>query len=309
MYRNIALCTLALGLGACSTPQAPPAAAAAGTRPLLVAHRAGAADAPENTLVAIRTALRNGADAMWLSVQLSRDGVPVLYRPADLAANTDGSGPVADKTVEQLQQLNAGWQFRATDSQGAITYPYRDRPVPIPTLREALASLPPGMPVMLDMKALPAGPQADAVARVLDHAHAWDRATLYSTEAAYQQAFAAYPRARLFETRDATRGRLAQVALQQQCVDAPARPVWAAFEYRRALDVVEKFTLGEGRSPVRATLWTPASVACFRSVAPVRILAIGVNTADDYRAAAALGVDAVMVDSPRAMRGVPGAGN
>ena len=73
--------------------------------------------------------------------------------------------------------------------------------------------------------------------------------------------------------------------------------------------MVEKFTLGEGRSPVRATLWTPASVACFRSVAPVRILAIGVNTADDYRAAAALGVDAVMVDSPRAMRGVPGAGN
>ena len=308
MYRNIVLCALAVGLGACSSPQAPPRAAA-GSRPLLVAHRAGAADAPENTLVAIRSALRNGADAMWLSVQLSRDGVPVLYRPADLAANTDGSGPVADKTVKQLQGLNAGWQFRATDSQGAITYPYRDQPVPIPTLREALASLPPGMPVMLDMKALPAGPQADAVARVLDHAHAWDRVTLYSTETAYQQAFAAYPRARLFESRDATRGRLVQVALQQQCVDAPARPLWTAFEYRRAVDVVEKFTLGEGRSPARATLWTPASVACFRSQAPVRILAIGVNTADDYRAAAGLGVDAVMVDSPRAMRGATGGSN
>ncbi|MDU1795345.1 MAG: hypothetical protein E6801_01825, partial [Pseudomonas aeruginosa] len=32
---------------------------------------AGTADYPENTLLAIRKALDNGADALWLSVQLS----------------------------------------------------------------------------------------------------------------------------------------------------------------------------------------------------------------------------------------------
>ena len=54
--------------------------------PQIIAHRGGTGDAPENTLEAIRLALAHHADAMWLTVQLSKDGVPVLYRPADLSA-------------------------------------------------------------------------------------------------------------------------------------------------------------------------------------------------------------------------------
>ncbi|WP_259745192.1 glycerophosphodiester phosphodiesterase family protein, partial [Pseudomonas protegens] len=61
-------------------------------RPLIVAHRGGAADFPENTLLAIDNALGNRVDMLWLTVQLSRDGVPVLYRPADLSANTQATG-------------------------------------------------------------------------------------------------------------------------------------------------------------------------------------------------------------------------
>ncbi|AZE48751.1 Glycerophosphoryl diester phosphodiesterase [Pseudomonas chlororaphis] len=40
----------------------------------------------------------------------------------------------------------------------------------------------------------------------------------------------------------------------------------------------------------------------FESRDKVRMLAIGVNTAEDYQAAACLKMDAVLVDSPRAMR-------
>ncbi|MCP2086619.1 UNVERIFIED_ORG: glycerophosphoryl diester phosphodiesterase [Paraburkholderia sediminicola] len=267
--------------------------------PKIIAHRGGTGDAPENTLEAIRLSIAHHADAMWLTVQLSKDGVPMLYRPADLSALTDTKGPVSAFTAAELARVNAGWSFR----RGA-TYPYRDHPVGIPTLREALRTIPPAMPIILDMKALPAAPQAQAVAQVLTEESAWSRVTIYSTEADYQQSFAAYSQARLFESRDTTRARLVRVLLNQGCVDAPAEHTAAAFELHRQMTVVEKFTLGEGRSDVQASLWTPATVACFRQKSDVRIVAIAVNDADDYRAAACLGIDAVLVDSPLQMAAV-----
>ncbi|MFC0402263.1 glycerophosphodiester phosphodiesterase family protein [Paraburkholderia rhizosphaerae] len=286
----------ACGAGSAAQPSD---AMAASTLPRIVAHRAGTADAPENTLEAIHAAIANRADAIWLTVQLSADGVPVLYRPADLSALTDASGPVASRTAAELARINAGWTFKVGDA-----YPYRAAPVPVPTLRDALRAIPAGMPVILDMKALPAGPQTLAVARVLTDEDAWSRVTLYSTDDAYQRSFAVYPQARLFESRDATRTRLVHTLLAGSCGDAPAAHTWTAFEMHRALTVTEKFTLGEGRSEVSATLWTPATVACFRQQPDVRIVAIAVNNADDYRAAACLGIDAVLSDSPRQMSAI-----
>ncbi|MEZ0605854.1 glycerophosphodiester phosphodiesterase family protein [Paraburkholderia sp. IW21] len=267
--------------------------------PTIIAHRGGTGDAPENTLEAIRQSIAHHADEMWLTVQLSKDGVPVLYRPADLSALTNAKGPVSALTAAELARVNAGWSFRSGD-----IYPYRNHPIGIPTLREALRTIPLAMPIILDMKALPAAPQAQAVAQVLNEESAWSRVTIYSTEADYQQSFAAYSQAKLFESRDATRGRLVRVLLNQGCVDAPAEHTAAAFELHRAMTVVEKFTLGEGRSEVQATLWTPATVACFRQKPDVRIVAIAVNNADDYRTAACLGINAVLADSPQRMAAI-----
>ena len=92
-----------------------------------------------------------------------------------------------------------------------------------------------------------------------------------------------------------------RVLLNEGCVDAPPEHASAAFELHRAMTVVETFTLGDGRSDVQATLWTPATVACFRRKPDVRIVAIGVNDADDYLTAACLGLDAVLADSPLKM--------
>lgn len=141
------------------------------------------------------------------------------------------------------------------------------------------------------------------MARVLDEANAWNRALLYSTDAAYQTAFAAYPHARLFESRDTTRSRLAGVALAHDC-NAPPPGTWAAFEWAREMELVEAFTLGEARSPVNAKLWTPQAMACFRARGETHVMAIGVGDARAYRAAACLGIDAVMVDSPRTMQAI-----
>ncbi|HEY3597122.1 MAG TPA: glycerophosphodiester phosphodiesterase family protein [Paraburkholderia sp.] len=293
-------------LSACTVPVAGsggPAGPAA-SLPRIVAHRGGTADAPENTLEAIRLAIANHADAIWLTVQLSKDGVPVLYRPANLSALTNAKGPVSARTAAELARVNAGWTFRTAAAGTGDAYPYRSAPAAIPTLRAALREIPANLPVILDMKALPAGPQTQAVARVLTEENAWPRVTLYSTEAAYQQSFAAYPQARAFESRDVTRLRLLRVLLDGSCIDGPAQHSWTAFELHRPLTVTEKFTLGEGRSEVRATMWTPATVACFRQQPDVRIVAIAVNNADDYRAAACLGIDAVLADSPKQMAAI-----
>ncbi|WP_240051964.1 glycerophosphodiester phosphodiesterase family protein [Pseudomonas arsenicoxydans] len=211
---------------------------------MIVAHRGGAADFPENTLLAIDNALRNNVDMLWLTVQLSSDDVPVLYRPTDLSANTQGSGAVAGQTWAQLQQLNAGWQFTQTAADGQVTYPYRTQAVLLPSLQQAMAVIPATTPIILDMKALPAAPQAKGVARVLEQNHAWNRVLIYSTDASYQQAFTQYPQARLFESRGDTRDRLASIALAHSCNPASQADSWVAFEYQRKDELVENFTLG-----------------------------------------------------------------
>jgi glycerophosphoryl diester phosphodiesterase len=289
-----------IGLSGCTTSPAVALSQTGSTRalPALIAHRGGTADFPENTLTAIEGALAHHADVIWLTVQLSRDGVPVLYRPKDLSALTNASGPAANLTAAELARVNAGWQFETMQAPGVK--PYRSKPVGIPTLEDALRIIPHDVPVVLDMKALPAAPQAAAVARVLDALNAWPRVTLYSTEAEYQTAFARYPQARLFESRDATRERLFGVALTGQC-DVPRAGARAGFELGRKVELIERFTLGEGRSTFVARTWTPASVQCFRRAADIWLVAFAVNDEAAYREAACLHMDAVLVDSPQSM--------
>lgn len=266
---------------------------------MIVAHRGGTGDFPENTLLAVSESLKAGADGEWLSVQASKDGVPVLYRPTDLSALTDGSGPVADKTLDELDELNAGYSFKGPDG----SYPYRARPLRIPTLEAALAAVPAGKQIYLDLKQTPARHVVDAVTRVLDEQQAWGRVKLYSTDAEVTGLLSRVPGAQVAESRDATRQRLAEVALEHACKSAPPAGSWAGFELERRMTLQEKFTLGTGEAAVTAQLWTPESVGCFRSrSARTPIVMIGINTAADLRTAARLGATAVLVDSPRSLK-------
>ncbi|MEX0575973.1 glycerophosphodiester phosphodiesterase family protein, partial [Enterobacter cloacae subsp. cloacae] len=97
--------------------------------PQIVAHRGGTADAPENTVQAIKLALENQAQAVWITVQLSKDGVPVLYRPSDLKALTNKTGKISDYTLAELSAVDAGWSW------GGETHPWRGKGVTIPTLK------------------------------------------------------------------------------------------------------------------------------------------------------------------------------
>lgn len=278
------------------------AAAPATAPPALIAHRCGTADAPENTLVACRSALANGVRQLWVSVQVTRDGVAVLYRPRDLSVLTDGQGSIAEHGFDELRRLNAGRHFSRIEVDGRVTQPYRDNPVRIPSLDELLAELPADASLFLDMKSARAAENARAVAAALDRHDAWKRVRIYSTSSANLKAFQPYPKARLFESRQNTRQRLLSIALERRCA-RPPDGAYLGFEWRRSMSLSETLTLeAEATSAADALLWSEAAMACLKSAAGVHAVVFGIDHRDDYRQAAALGVDAVMVDSPRRAR-------
>ncbi len=81
--------------------------------PLVFGHRGASASAPENTLPAFQAALDQGADGVELDVQLTADGVPVVIHDDTVDRTTDGRGPVAARTLEELKRLDAGARFGA----------------------------------------------------------------------------------------------------------------------------------------------------------------------------------------------------
>ena len=265
-------------------------------KPLIVAHRAGTADYPENTIAGIRGSLRDGADGLWLTVQLSSDGVPVLYRPIDLADNTDGTGTVAEKTSDELTTLNAGWNF---SPRGSTEKPYRSAAAPLPTLRQALAEVPEGTALFLDLKQAHPEPLADAVVSVLRETGRLDGTVIYSTDSAATGRARTSGDVEVAEDRDATRERLLEIALAHQCDAPPAPGTWIAFEDRRKVTVSETFTSGTATTDVEVTPWDREAIRCIDPRDRVNLMAIGVADAERYRALAHLGVDAVLVDSPR----------
>uniref|UniRef100_A0A8C4QTG0 Glycerophosphodiester phosphodiesterase 1 n=1 Tax=Eptatretus burgeri TaxID=7764 RepID=A0A8C4QTG0_EPTBU len=81
-------------------------------RPMSIAHRGGAHDAPENTLTAVRQAAKNGADAVELDLEFTADGVPVIMHDSTVDRTTDGVGPLSSITYAELSQLNAASKHR-----------------------------------------------------------------------------------------------------------------------------------------------------------------------------------------------------
>lgn len=75
------------------------------TVPPFVAHRGYQKHYPENTLIAIDSALKCGAAFFEIDVQLTADEVPVLLHDADLMRTGGVSGSVFDMTLEQLRAV------------------------------------------------------------------------------------------------------------------------------------------------------------------------------------------------------------
>ncbi len=63
---------------------------------------------PENTLRSFVAAQQAGLDVIELDLHLSKDGALVVMHDTDVDRTTDGTGPVADKTLAELRALDAG---------------------------------------------------------------------------------------------------------------------------------------------------------------------------------------------------------
>jgi len=74
----------------------------------VVAHRGASRDCPENTLAAFDAALAQGCDGIELDVQLSRDGVPVVFHDRTLHRAGGGRRRVGALDLADLQRLEAG---------------------------------------------------------------------------------------------------------------------------------------------------------------------------------------------------------
>ncbi|MER5397359.1 glycerophosphodiester phosphodiesterase family protein [Streptomyces sp. NPDC002599] len=75
---------------------------------LTIGHRGVMGVEPENTLRSFTAAQNAGLDLIELDLHLSKDGALVVMHDADVDRTTDGSGPIADKTLAELRALDAG---------------------------------------------------------------------------------------------------------------------------------------------------------------------------------------------------------
>ncbi|MFF3732441.1 glycerophosphodiester phosphodiesterase [Streptomyces sp. NPDC002476] len=75
---------------------------------LTIGHRGVMGVEPENTLRSFVHAERAGMDAIELDLHLSKDGALAVMHDADVDRTTDGRGPIAEKTLAELRELDAG---------------------------------------------------------------------------------------------------------------------------------------------------------------------------------------------------------
>lgn len=129
-------------------------------RVLAYAHQGGAKESPSSTLYALRAALAAGATAIELDVHATSDGELVVCHDPTLDRTTDGRGPIAAHTLDEVRRLdNAYWFVPGEDAVEGLPddhYPLRgrapaDRELGVATLQEVLDAIP-GVPLNLDIK-------------------------------------------------------------------------------------------------------------------------------------------------------------
>lgn len=124
-----------------STVPAAGADLSGGTDIQIIAHRGGAALAPENTLAALETAVGCGADMAEIDVRMTGDGVLVAMHDESLERTTGICCPVCDAVWADIQKADAGKTFspRFAGEQ-------------IPTLAECLSAAKGKIRLMVEIK-------------------------------------------------------------------------------------------------------------------------------------------------------------
>lgn len=106
---------------------------------LVIAHRGGRGIGPDHTIETFQAGLDLGADVLELDVVTTADGEVVVIHDLTVDRTTDGTGPVQDYTLAELQTLDAGYTW---SPDGGTSFPFRGQGQVIPTMRAVLEAFP-----------------------------------------------------------------------------------------------------------------------------------------------------------------------
>ncbi|MCI3926887.1 glycerophosphodiester phosphodiesterase [Paenibacillus sp. TRM 82003] len=222
-----------------------------------LAHRGYPLRHPENTIRGFQAALGLGFSHLELDVQLTRDGVPVVIHDPTVDRTTDGKGPVASYTLQELRELDAGSGEK------------------IPTLEEALRFAKDRMIVDIELKQTgDAHPGMEEA--VLD---------VVRREDVREQVFLTS-----FDHYAIERARTLDAEIELGLVIYGATP--AVFPYMaehrlrylsvKHVFVTQAFVEEAGKNGVQLIVWTPDDESTLRSLAAVPDLLICTNNAEGW---------------------------
>ena len=231
---------------------------------MVIAHRGGAALAPENTIAAFRRAIEVGADGVELDVRLTKDQRVVVLHDRRLERTTSGRGLIGTHTLEQLSQLDAGSWFSGEFNGERV-----------PALDEVFESLPADLPVYVELKVRGTGAWrlASAVVGVIRRFQRWE-STMVASFNPISVAFVRLKEPRII------RGYISSayhpLPIRERWLSPLVNPDWYA--------------------PDRDTL-TPRLLARFHSQGK-QVAGWGMDVGMDPEKLRAFGLDAVVTDHP-----------
>ena len=99
----------------------------------ILAHRGASGEYPQSTWLAFYKALEQGSDVLEMDVVLSKDKHIIINHDKDLVRTVGIEDKIADLTLAELKQLDAGHEFTLDDGE---TYPFRGQGHTLMSLRE-----------------------------------------------------------------------------------------------------------------------------------------------------------------------------
>ena len=108
------------------------------TRTYNIAHRGGAALAPEETLEAFAKSEEAGADMFEYDVHITKDGHLIASHDATVDRITTGTGYINDLTLTEIKELDAGEKFVDVNGES----PYKGQGVQLATVEEIFLLFP-----------------------------------------------------------------------------------------------------------------------------------------------------------------------
>jgi glycerophosphoryl diester phosphodiesterase len=106
--------------------------------PRVFGHRGSAGTHPENTLESFAAAVAAGVQYLEFDLHMTRDGEVVVSHDDHLERNCGRAGVICEITYAELAAADAGRMF----TLDGATFPFRDKGIRIPRLRDVLAAFP-----------------------------------------------------------------------------------------------------------------------------------------------------------------------